>query len=222
MKPAPINPLDDQVAVSGQLIESALTPLYQPIEGFGIAESPDELESIQQVQSWRATQPDGQVSGKVLGLIVHKAIQRWLFPGDPALKALLESEAWRAGLATEITRREVINRATELLTRFRAHSLWNEVDSALERYAELPYSYLINDKVENRVIDLLYRDAGGWHIIDFKTDLIQSFAQKEHLIQVYAPQVRRYKAIVESKLGTSVSGKLCFLDDQGKVDLVDV
>src|SRR5690606_9257807 len=133
----------------------------------------------------RATRADRRVSGKVLGSIVHKALQRWLFPGDPALDALLESEAWRAGLATEATRREVIARANELLARFRAHPLWHEVDAAHERYAELPYSYIINDKVENRVIDLLYRDADGWRIIDFKTDPIQSIAQKEHLVQYY-------------------------------------
>jgi ATP-dependent exoDNAse (exonuclease V) beta subunit len=76
--------------------------------------------------------------------------------------------------------------------------------------------------VENRVIDLLYRDNYGWHIVDFKTDPIHSLAQKEHLIQAYAPQVRRYKAIIESKLGTSVSVQLCFLDDQGDVSLVQV
>lgn len=109
-----------------------------------------------------------------------------------------------------------------MLARLRLHSLWNEVNAALERYAELPYSYLVNDKVENRVIDLLYRDADGWHIVDFKSDLITSFAQKDHLIQMYAPQVRRYKAIVESKLGITTSGQLCFLDDQGEVSLVEV
>jgi len=96
------------------------------------------------------------------------------------------------------------------------------VDVALDRYSELPYSYLVNDKMENRVIDLLYREAGGWHIVDFKTDPINSSMQKEHLVQVYARQVRRYKAILESKLDISVQGQLCFLDDQGKVDLVDV
>lgn len=211
-----------EALVSDPTPESDLAPIFQPVEGFGQAELPDDPERDLELQSWRATRADSRVSGKVLGSIVHKALQRWLFPGDPALDALLESEAWQAGLATEATRQELIARANDLLTRFRANPLWNEVDVALERYAELPYSYIINDKVENRVIDLLYRDAGGWHIIDFKTDLIQSFGQKEHLIQVYAPQVRRYKAIVESKLGTSVSGKLCFLDDQGKVDLVDV
>ena len=100
--------------------------------------------------------------------------------------------------------------------------MWQEIDLAQERHTELPYSYVLSDKVENRIIDLLYRDAGGWHIIDFKTDPIFSFAKKEQLVQIYASQVRRYKAIVESKLGTATSGKLCFLDDQGEVSVVEV
>jgi len=217
-----LSALDEEASAEDSAVMSDLAPLYQPVEGFGQAELPEDPERDLQLQSWRATRADSQVSGKVLGSIVHKALQRWLFPGDLALDALLESEAWRAGLATEATRQEVIARATELLARLRLHSLWNEVNAALERHSELPYSYIVNDKVENRVIDLLYRDNYGWHIVDFKTDPIHSLAQKEYLIQEYSPQVGKYKAFVESKLGISMSGQLCFLDDQGDVSLVQV
>lgn len=217
-----LTPLGEEISDSNESITSDLPPLYLPVEGFGLVEPPDELESIQQVQSWRATQLDERVSGKVLGLIVHKALQRWLFPGDPALERLLESEAYRAGLVSAVTREEMIVHATMLLTRFRAHPTWEEIHLAHERYSELPYSYVLSGKVENRIIDLLYRDKGGWHIIDFKTDPILSSGHKQELIQVYTPQIRRYKAVVESKLGREASGQLCFLDDQGEVRLVRV
>lgn len=202
--------------------ENDLPPLYHQTAGFGQMDPFNEQEELQRAQSWRAAQSDGRATGIVLGLIVHKALQRWLFPGDPALDALLESEAWRAGLVTEAARQHIIGHALDLLTRFRENPLWQDLNGALERYSELPYSYLLNGRLENRVIDLLYRDAQGWHIIDFKTDPIRTLAQKEHLIQLYAPQVRRYKAVVESKLGQGVSGKLCFLDDLGMVRLVEV
>lgn len=218
--PSVLNKVED--SAFDLMPDNDLVPIYLPAEGFGQVELPDEPERDLDLQSWRATQEDSRVSGTVLGSIVHKALQRWLFPGDDGLEALLESEAWRAGLATEATRQEITVRAKALLSRFRAHSVWDAVDSALERYAELPYSYLINEKVENRVVDLLYRDHDGWHIIDFKTDPVFSSAQKEQLVQLYAPQVRRYKAIVESKLRIAVSGKLCFLDDQGEISLVEV
>jgi ATP-dependent exoDNAse (exonuclease V) beta subunit len=222
MQPSLLSPFAKEDGDSREFPQSELPPIYMQVEGFGQVESPDDLESIQQIQSWRATQTDERVSGKVLGLIVHKAIQRWLFPGDPALRALLESEAFRLGLATDATRQELIARATHLLERFHAHSVWMEIQLAQERYSELPYSYVLNDKVENRIIDLLYRDEGGWHIIDFKTDPISTLAHKEQLIQTYAPQVRRYQAVVESKLRQEVSGQLCFLDDQGEVSVVKV
>lgn len=194
-----------------------LNPLYQPIEGF-LAESPE----VDLSQVWQITDQKRNVPGNILGKIVHKAIQRWLFPGDPRLKALLEMESYNAGLVTSEQRREVTERATELLNRLQAHTLWKEINMAQERYSELPYSDMVNNKVENRVIDLLYRDNYGWHIVDFKTDPIQSFERKEHLIQKYAFQVRSYKAMVESKLVQSVSGQLCFLDDHGQISLVEV
>lgn len=108
------------------------------------------------------------------------------------------------------------------MERFRENSLWREIDLAQERHSELPFSYVFDYKVENRIIDLLYRDINGWHIIDFKTEPISTFQHKEQLIQEYAPQVRRYKAVVGSKLGQAVSGRLCFLDDKGEIGLVEV
>lgn len=194
-----------------------LVSLYLPIEGF-LA----EISEVDLSQVWQITHQTGNVPGNIQGKIVHKALQRWLFPGDPRLNALLEMESYNAGLVTSEQRREVTKRAIELLNRLQAHTLWKEINLVQERYSELPYSYMIDGKVENRLIDILYRAPKGWHIIDFKTDPIHSFAQKEHLIQEYALQVGKYKAFVESKLGISVSGQLCFLDDQGEVSLVEV
>lgn len=216
------NSLRTKAEIPKQPEVSDQPPLYKAVEDTGRVDLPDEQEKIQELQSWHITQFDGPVSGKVLGLIVHKALQRWLFPGDPALLTLLESEAWMAGLVTEGMRQEVVAHASDLLVRFRGHHLWQVINLAQERYSELPYSYMVGHKVENRVIDLLYRDVNGWHIVDFKSDHISTLAQKDQLVQLYAPQVRQYKAVVSSKLGQAVSGQLCFLDDQGKVTLVEV
>ena len=192
--------------------------LYQPIEK---TEMPDELER-EELRSWHATLADERVSGKVLGRIVHKALQRWLFPGDPLLNDLLESEAWEAGFAAEAPRREIISRANKLLSRLHENSLWSAVSKSSERYSELPYSYMLNGKLENRVIDLLYRGADGWHIVDFKSDPIHAILEKERLTRIYSAQVRRYKGIVSTKLGIPVKAELCFLDDQGEISMVEV
>jgi len=165
---------------------------------------------------------DEKLSGNVLGSIVHKAIQRWLFPGDPSLNALLEMETYNAGLVSDKLRQIAINRATELLTRLRKHPLWEEIDTALERYSELPYVYTLQDKLESRVIDLLYRNTSGWYLLDFKTDSIGSLAEKEKLVQCYTAQVRGYAHVTQLHLKQPVQAKLCFLDDQGKVAIVEI
>ena len=203
-------------------VKSDLPPSYPPVEGFGQTEPEEKDERSEELLSWRATRTDERVSGQVLGKIVHKAIQRWLFPGDPHLASLLEMETFNAGLASEKLRQETIDHATELLVRFRQHPLWEEINAAQERYAELPYTYTINDKVENRVIDLLYQNTNGWHILDFKTDPVLTPTHEDELVQVYTPQVRRYANVVESKLGQPVQARICFLDDQGQVELVEV
>jgi ATP-dependent helicase/nuclease subunit A len=218
--PAPTS-LPPTLAQQGAL-RSNLPPLYPPAEGFGQAEPEEQVERAVELQSWRATQADERIPGQVLGRIVHKAIQRWLFPGDPHLTALLEMETFNAGLASEKLRQEGIDRATELLTRLRRHPLWEEIDSAQERYAELPYTVTLGGRLEYRVIDLLYQTANGWQILDFKTDPILTPFHKAELMQVYVPQVQRYANVVRSKLGQPVRARICFLDHQGSVELVQV
>lgn len=203
-------------------VKSNLPPLYPPMEGFRQLEPEEKIDRLVELQSWRATQPDEHVPGHILGSMVHKAIQRWLFPSDPRLTALLEMEMFNAGIANEKQRLNAVDRATELLTRLRQHPIWEEINSAQDRYSELPYTYTVEGRTENRVIDLLYQTSNSWQILDFKTDPIQTLSYKEELVQVYAPQVQRYADIVASKLSQPVQARICFLDDQGKVELVIV
>jgi ATP-dependent helicase/nuclease subunit A len=202
------------------LVKSDLRPLYPPLEGFGEMKPDEKDEMIIDLQSWRINQ--SEVPGHILGTMVHKAIQLWLFPGDPKLESLLEMEAFNAGIANETLRREAINRATELMKRLRQHPLWEEINTATERYYELPYTYMIKNKIENRVIDLLYKSTNNWKIVDFKTDPIPTVPQRDGLVQEYASQVQRYTDVITSKLGQSVQAWICFLDSLGSVELVEV
>jgi len=206
--------IDVPVSVKDLATQSDLIPLYQPVEGF-LAETTEEVKG----NAWQVTWHVEDVPGNVLGSMVHKAIQRWLFPSDPRLTALLEMVTINAGLTSEKQRLNAIDRATELLARFRRHPIWAEINSAQDRCSEFPYTYIMEGRMENRVIDLLYQTSTGWQLLDFKTDPIQSLAYKEDLIKIYAPQVQRYAYVVESRLGQSLQARICFLDDQGKVEL---
>ncbi len=213
----PLPMIDAPVAVKELATQSDLIPLYQPVEGF-LPETTEEVKG----KSWQVISQGEGVPGNILGSMVHKAIQRWLFPSDPRMTALFEMETFNAGLASEKLRLHAIDRAIELLARLRRHPIWEEINSAQDRYSELPYSYTVEGRMENGVIDLLYQTSNGWQLIDFKTDPIQTPLYKEELVQGYASQVRRYAYVVGTILGQPVQTRICFLDDRGKVELVVV
>jgi ATP-dependent exoDNAse (exonuclease V) beta subunit len=204
-----------------RLSKSDLPSLYQPI----VEESVEkDLESAGLIENsaWSATHQDEPVQGNLLGTMVHKAIQYWLFPVDSHLIPLLEAVAINAGIASEEQRAKVVRRAFELLERLRSHPIWEKINMAMERHHELPFLYQAAGRVENRFIDLLYREESGWQIVDFKTDPIFSDLQKEELVQKYTGQCQRYRRAVRKLLGVEATVSICFLDDRGGVALVDV
>ncbi|MBW6467336.1 MAG: UvrD-helicase domain-containing protein, partial [Brevefilum sp.] len=210
----------EEIAREPEIIQR---PLYQPIE----EPSPgpamdDEGDEVIDPASWRATAQDGELPGKVLGKLVHQALHRWCFPGDPQLEKLLQNEALQAGLVNESQRADAIDQAVERLERLRQHPLWAQIDTAAERHHELPYAVQVGRGTENRFIDLLYRDGDSWRIIDFKTDPIHTPGYREELLLRYSPQVLRYQHAVKQLLGVDAKASICFLDDNGQVTLVEL
>jgi ATP-dependent exoDNAse (exonuclease V) beta subunit len=154
--------------------------------------------------------------------MVHKAIELWLFPGDPHLFPLLKTAALDAGLAVKVHRDAAVNEAMELLSRLQTHPIRAEIEAAKQVYHELPYTRLAGDHAETGYIDLLYRGDAGWQILDFKTDAIRDADHRAQLVEEYASQLQRYVDVVEGMLGESVTARLCFLDDRGEVGLTIV
>jgi ATP-dependent helicase/nuclease subunit A len=198
-------------------------PLYQPVKDI----KPEHEEEVEQEAvidplSWRATAQEVELPGKVLGKLVHKALQRWCFPGDLHLDELLQAAALQAGMVNEGQRTSAIEQATELLERLRQHPIWAKINSATERYHELPYAIQVAGGTENRYIDLLFRDGDRWQIIDFKTDSILTAGHRENLINEYSTKVQRYRRAVKQLLGVDAIASICFLDDHGQVTLFEV
>jgi len=201
------------------------TPLYLPTACFGQVDEQEEADRWSEMQTWRVFGVHETVHGMPFGKLVHKALQRWLFPGDPALTALLESECYRQGLVSVALRQAATDQACKLLARLRQHPLCEEIDNSHVRYTELPYSTMVNGKTINHIVDLLYRTSEGWHLIDFKTDAIHTAAEKEFLTNEnhkYIRQVRGYQRFAQAQLQKPVRASLCFLDDQGELSLVRV
>lgn len=201
---------------------SKLRPLYLPI-----ASPTNESDELQEAESddifsWRTHDETGEIHGVIVGRLVHKAIHRWFFPGNPRLDHLLEAEALRSGVVDINQRSTIITQAKANLRRLQAQPIWTQINTAQKRYHELPYTLRIGPKVENGFIDLVYQDHSGWHILDFKTDPVTTSKQRNSLIEKYAFQIRRYQQAVRQLLKVDPSAHLCFTDDGGAVSLVEV
>ena len=174
------------------------------------------------LQPWRATGPMSVVPPGVIGLMVHKAIELWLFPNNPQLIPLLETAALNAGLIQTDQRSAAVRHAIDYLTRLQNHPLRDEIQAASERYHELPYSRNTNEHAETGYLDLLYCSTDGWEIVDFKTDSIRNTAERTKLVSTYTRQMYRYSNAIETLVGQKARTRICFLDDHGLVSLVTI
>jgi ATP-dependent exoDNAse (exonuclease V) beta subunit len=201
---------------------SAEKPLYQPIVSAAGEEIDAGLDE-EPARDWRATGARISPPAPVVGLLVHRALEDWLFPGDEGLEMLLETAALREGLVDPRQCKGAIRAARRLLARLRAHPLWTEIDGADERHHEVAYAYPSpSGRPEYGVIDLLYRAGEGWMLIDFKIDDIGDGEMLAEAIERHSPQIQRYARAARSLLGASVQAELCFLDYMGEVRVESV
>jgi ATP-dependent helicase/nuclease subunit A len=201
-------------------LEDATTslPLFQPIGSPPtLSESHDEPD---EVHPWRATGYEAHIPPSVIGQMVHRAIELWLFPEDSRLIPFLAATALHVGLSNAAQKAAAISRTVELLKKLRAHPVWEEINSAQARYHEVPYSRMNGERAETGYIDLLYYTPTGWQVVDFKTDVIRNDATRAKLIEQYRFQLIRYEKAVNSLLGQTPAIYICFLDDHGYVNVV--
>lgn len=197
--------------------------LYQAIPDAQIPAMETQLESQES-----SNQEDWQVSGEgaipnwVVGRMVHRAIQRWLFPGDPRLRRLLECQALEAGLVDDQQKAQTMEAAEALLQRLHTHPLHAEIEAATECHHEVPFTLLQSGWPKSGFIDLLYHDSQGWNLLDFKSDALQTLGDLDAAVEKHLPQMRHYRDAVRAILGELPRVKLCFLDCQGAVEVVDV
>jgi ATP-dependent helicase/nuclease subunit A len=158
----------------------------------------------------------------VVGSLVHEALAAWRFPQN-GFQAWVEARARQHGLADAPLLGDAARRTRQLLSRFRAHALYVEMDGAERRLHEVPYSRLVGGRVENGSIDALYLRDGTWTIVEFKTDELRDEAELEKLLaeEKYVEQARRYEAAVDELLGQQPRTVLCLLNYAGGVRLLD-
>jgi ATP-dependent exoDNAse (exonuclease V) beta subunit len=194
-----------------QLRPGRLVPPYQAGETAGAIRAPDRV--------WRVITGSRSVPAWVVGKLAHEALRRWRLEAAPAeLEAQMRPAALAAGLSEDRAIRQALREARRLVERFRAHPLYAEIDSAAERYHELPY--LAAGDVG--VIDALYRTPLGWTIVDFKTDELRDDGDLGRVLPRYQGQLRRYVEAVRGQLGlrTDPRAILVFLNLRDAVQVV--
>ena len=160
---------------------------------------------------------------RVVGEMVHKALQRWRFPGDPLLEPMLRTQAQMEGLLDEGLQSQAVREAQGLLSRFQRHPLFAEMDTALERRHEVPF---ITSASEGDAgwgfMDCLYRTPSGWVLVDFKTDELRSPAALDAAVDRYTAQLVRYRQAAAALLGQTPRSIMCFLNANRAVEVREV
>jgi ATP-dependent helicase/nuclease subunit A len=160
---------------------------------------------------------------RVIGNMVHKALQRWRFPEDPLLEQLLRTQAQMGGLYDEGLLRQAIKEADVLLQRFRQHPLYTEMNTALERQHEVPFlGASLQGNIEWGFMDCLYRTQAGWTLVDFKTDELRNRQALAAAEEMYRPQILRYRQAVEQWLGIAPKILMCFLNVEKMIEVVEI
>jgi ATP-dependent helicase/nuclease subunit A len=91
---------------------------------------------------------------------------------------------------------------------------WKEVESAKEKYVEVPFSLRVKPidlklspstaewVILSGTIDLVYKSDGGWTIVDYKTDDVRE--NLKGFVDYYSPQVKAYSRFWEEMSGEKV------------------
>ena len=158
-----------------------------------------------------ASRGDGH--GALRGSVVHRAIE--VSRGDvatlgaAALAAIVREESERA--LGDATVNALTGEATVMLAEFaRSPVAAALADPGVERWFELPFAWDWDGLPVHGAIDLVYRDANGWHVVDFKTDRLD----RESAVDVaerYLVQIGLYQRAIEAAVGELATAGLLFL-----------
>ena len=80
-----------------------------------------------------------------------------------------------------------------------------------ERLTEIPFSLMQDGVLLSGIIDLAFREAEHWCLVDYKTDRIPGNADAH--VKFYAPQLRLYENAWHHLSACTVSELLLFFTD---------
>lgn len=160
---------------------------------------------------------------RLVGQIVHRALERWIFPADGEVDFLnwVEVEFKTAGLYEPKAIKSGYRRVRQILERFTDSELFQRMQQAELTLHEVPFAYQDDTQsIKAGSMDALFKEAGQWVLVEFKTDEIKAGEEIDWAEVDYYQQVAGYLDAAERSLKQRPVPILCFLDYGGGVKLV--
>jgi ATP-dependent helicase/nuclease subunit A len=161
------------------------------------------------LQEGKTREPD---TGMAWGSLIHFLLEHAM-RGPQRDRAHLERLAtWFAFDKPEL--RRVIPEALDTVAGVMTAEFWQQALAAEERAVEVPFAVRVEEAgtvphLLHGVIDLAFKTAAGWTLVDYKTD--QLGAGIDALAARYAPQIRAYADHWSAQLNTPTRAGLHFI-----------
>lgn len=145
--------------------------------------------------------------GAEWGEVIHALFQSEMDMPDGDLKALAVSLLEEKGLGVELA-----DQALGLVAAVTRSDVWRRAQESGRRYVEMPFQVMLPDERPKKitdeilvrgVIDLVFEEAGGWVIVDYKTD-DKPGKDVGKLYEHYLPQLKMYARAWEKCTGIAV------------------
>ena len=167
------------------------------------------VTSLQTPGRSRTIAGHGDGLGLVRGSLAHRAIQAWFTTGArPDLAGL--AGKLQDGLDQRAMGR-VISEVDSMLDLLDGSPLADTLrESDTLAYFEMPFTWDWDGAAVHGSIDLVYRNSGAWHIVDFKTDDLRG-RPLEEVAAPYMAQLGIYASALEQAIGERPAASLLFL-----------
>ena len=178
----------------------------------------EEEEEPAQDRLWHRIGESGTHEAlRIAGLLTHRALASWRFPG-PGFEEWLREQCKVYRLSAEGQVDEIVKRVIIILRALKQNKLFQEIDSAERRLHELPYSIVTDEGLDNGRIDLLFKDARGWAVVDFKTRSFNNNRSSQNYLkagEAEEQRLRQYGTAVHKLIGERPRLLICILSYSG-------
>jgi ATP-dependent helicase/nuclease subunit A len=174
-----------------------------------------------------ATRPfiPGTGRGMSWGSALHRLLEAAMRDPDVDQRALAKNV-----LAEEDRPPEDLEAALATVEGVRRSPLWKRALAARSCLVEVPFALTVpsadlglpeetTDTLLSGAIDLVFEEAGGWTLVDYKSDTISG--NLDALVAFYTPQIERYRSVWRDLTGRPTRAGLFFLEGAREVWLPD-